>query len=65
MDKERMKEVVSQMHAARIEVIRCQYEIAEELLHRDEIMDAIDSGLVKPCIPMQILKSAARRHTNR
>ena len=61
MDKDRMSSIVNNMNEAKVEVIRCQREIAEELTMDDNILDAIMIGLVRPCIPMDILNNVMKR----
>jgi len=62
MDIERMRELMDDIKQCKRQLHDSQYEVAIEITQRDEIMDAIESGLVKPCIPREILRHAQHSH---
>ena len=62
MDIEKMQELGKTLLKCKHQLHAAQYEIAIVLAQEESIMNAIEAGIVKPCIPMDILRQAMKSH---
>lgn len=62
MDVRQLKALVDEMNSARSAYVSAQWQLAREITtnYRD-LMELIDAGVVKPCIPMSMLKDIVRK----
>jgi len=58
MTKEEMKELVEEMNRARHAFQDAQWKIANAIVDSG-VVELINAGIVKPCVPMSMVNSAA------